>query len=213
MSIFKDYLNESIKEYNYRVKTISILDNEAMDKMESILRKYDLKDVSSARKTPLQEHPLEFYNERNKEVYIVDVTLGMPISAHVLRSELQEVLGVYEGSIVVRAENDPIELQTQDINNDDEYKVKLSTESEYNADEQIEEDPSYGDDHNQKFLSRIARARIQMRSDVAAEKAAFNKGHDGVTPHYGNAGDNSVKGDMARTGNYDDERNTKNGVR
>ena len=213
MGTFRDYLNESIKEYNYRVKTILPLDNDAMDKMESILRKYDLQDVSSARKTPLQEHPLEFYNERNKEVYIVDVVLGMPISSFVLRSELQDVLNTYEHAIVVRAENDPIELETQNINDkDDNYETKLSTDSEYNKNEQVDEDPSYGDEFNQKFLSRIARARVQLQSDVAAEKASFNDGHDGVKPHYGKGSDRN-KRDMARTGNFDDDRNAKDGVR
>lgn len=212
MSIFKEYLNESIKEYNYRIKSILPLDDEAMDQIESILRKYDLQDITRPRKTPLQEHPLEFYNERNKEVYIIDTALGMPISAYVLHSELKDVLNTYEGAIVVRSENDPVELQSEELNKDEEYQVKLSTESEYNTDEQIDEEPSFGDEYNEKFLSRIARARQSLKTDVAKDAAKFNDGHDGIKPHSGKtAGDNSV--DMAKAGNFDDERKIKNGVR
>ena len=213
MSMFKDYLHESIKEYSYRIKAICVIDDDALDKLDSVLRKYDLLDISNVHITQLQEHPLEFYNERNKQVYIVDVTLGMPISSYVLRSELQEVLNTYESAIIVRAENDPIELQTQEIENkkDKEYETKLSTNSEYNEDEQIHEDPAYGDDYNKKFLSRIERAQLKIKSEVKSDNAEFNKGHDGVIPHYGKQSKDSS--DVAKTGNFDDTGKMKNGAK
>lgn len=214
MSVFKKYLAESYKEYNYRIKSILPLTDQAMDMIESVLRKYDLKDITNPRKTPLQEHPLEFYNERNKEVYIVDVTLGMPMSSYVLHAELKEALNTYESSIVVRSENDPIEIQTQMEKEKEgkEYETKLSTESDYHDSEQIKEEPAYGDDYNQKFLSRIAKAKIALATDVAKDDSEFNRDHDGVKPHYGKAAsDNSI--DLAKNGNFDDERKTKNGVR
>lgn len=214
MSVYKQYLKESTKEYHYRIKTLVPLEEEQMNAIETVLRKYDLKDSSKARRTPLQEHPLEFYNQKNKEVYIVDTVLGMPASTYVLQQELKEVLKTTEEAIVVRADNEPIEVYTQQLLDADEKEkfVKLSTSGEYNTDEKITEEPDFGDSYNEKFLSRIARTRIKIESEIADEGAKFNDGIDGVKPFYGTPSKKDT-GKVAPLGNYDDEADIKNGIR
>ncbi len=211
-SVYKQYLKESTKEYHYRIKTLVPLEEEQMNAIETVLRKYDLKDSSKARRTPLQEHPLEFYNQKNKEVYIVDTVLGVPASTYVLQQELKEVLKVTEDAVVVRADNEPIEVYTQQLLDAGEKDTRLSTNSEYNADEQITEEPDFGDSYNEKFLSRIARARIKIDSEVKAENAAFNKDMDGVKPFYGTPSKKDAD-KVAPLGNFDDDSNIKNGIR
>ena len=214
MSMFKQYLQENFKEYHYRIKTIVPLEGEHLDMIESILRKYDVKSVSKVVKTPLQAHPLEFYEETNKEVYILDVVTGMPLSTFILQNELVDALNTYEKALLVRGANDPIEMQTQEIldRQDKDYEVKLSTSPDYLKSEESDEPPAFGDDFNQEMLSSMARARLKVASDVKADDAAFNKGIPGVKPVYG-AGSKSKGPNVAPTGNYDDEKDIKNGVR
>lgn len=210
--MFKQYLEENLKDYHYRLKTIVPINDTGMDRIESVLRKYDVKDISKVRKTQLQEHPLEFYNETNKEVFIVDVTLGMPISSQILHQELTHALETYEGAVVVRADNEPIEMYTVELNNagKDDKKPLMSTEPE-SGDTRIEEEPLYGDTHNEKFLSRIARAKLTIDSEVIPDNAEFNKNHDGVRPHYGKP--DTTDSNMPDTGNFDDDRKSKDGIR
>lgn len=201
MSLYKKYLEESLKEYRYRIKTVFPLETNEQNKIESVLRKYDLKDVSAPRRTPLQEHPLEFNNISNREVFIVDAVLGMPASAQQLHSELYDALDVPGGELVVRSDSDPIELQTEQLNNEEEYETKLSTDPNYQGKEQVEGEAPYGDEYNQKFLSRIARAKAKVDSDVSSENAEFNKDMPGVKPAYDekDAGDHSV---VTHRGNF-----------
>lgn len=211
-SVYKQYLKESTKEYHYRIKTLVPLEEDQMNAIETVLRKYDLKDSSKARRTPLQEHPLEFYNQKNKEVYIVDTVLGIPASTYVLQQELKEVLRTTEDAVVVRADNEPLEVYTQQLLDDEEKEVRLSTDEEYNADEQLTGDPDFGDSYNEKFLSRIARTRIKIESEIADEGAKFNDGIDGVKPFYGTPSKKDA-GKVAPLGNYDDDSDLKNGIR
>lgn len=211
MSLYKQYLQESYKEYNYRIKTVVPLDSKKMDCIERVLDKYDLKDITSPRRTPIQENPLEFYDVFNTEVYILDTTLGMPASPYVLQQEMKNALMVPEEHIVIRGDNDPIELYTKQLNDEKEFlengekrKPRLSTNEEYDDDEQIKEEPGYGDAYNEKFLSRIARARMDIKTDVKSENAEFNKDQPGVKPHYGGQVKSEVKG-VAPEGNYDND--------
>ena len=187
MSKFKQYLNESYKEYKFRIKTIVPLDSAAMDKIEYVLNKYDMTDISAPRETPIQEIPLEFYEIQNTSVFIIDAVTSMPIAPHILLQQLKDILDIPEKFIVVRGENDPIEIYTQEMKDkaDKPYITKLSTDPDYNDDEKSDEEPAFGDEYNKKFLSRIARAKHVVETDVKPENAAFNKDHDGVKPHYG----------------------------
>lgn len=204
MSLYKKYLAESYKEYNYRIKTVAPLSQVNMDKIENVLRKYDMKSITNPRVTPVQENPLEFYNIHNHEVYIVDVVTGMPASTFNLQNELKQVLDVPLDYIVVRADNDPIELYTEQITQEKtDYEVKLSTDPEYNADEGYEE-TAFGDDYNQQFLSRIGKARMKIESEVKDDNAEFNKDIAGVKPHYGTVSSTTAD-KKAPTGNYDTE--------
>ena len=184
MSLYREYLNESTKEYRYRIKTVVPIETNEMNKIENVLKKYDLKDVSTARRTPIQEHPLEFVNISNREVYILDANLGMPASTQQLHSELYDALEVTADYIVVRSESDPILLQTEDANSEEDYETKLSTDSEYLDSEQIKDAPDYGDEYNQNLLSRVARAKVKVESEIGLDKTAYNKDMPGVKPEY-----------------------------
>lgn len=148
-----------------------------MEWIERVLQKYVLLDITKPVKTIMQKHPLDFQDIQNAEVWIVDITCGLPVSAYVLKRELQLALNISENFVVVRGENDPLETETARLNAlndiDDEAHEKglkpaarLSTDSEYDVDEQgILEEPVYGNDYNSKFLETLAK--------VAAERQRY----------------------------------------
>lgn len=174
---FRDYVQEQEKVYNLRIKTVTPIDDGEMEWIERVLQKYVLLDITAPVKTIMQKHPLDFQDIQNAEVWIIDVQCGLPVSAYVLKRELQLALNVSENFIVVRSDNDPLEIETQRLNAKDEIDdeahakglkkaARLSTDSEYDIDEQgVLEEPIYGNDYNSKFLETLAK--------VAAERQRY----------------------------------------
>ena len=65
MSTLKHYLNESAKEYDFKIKIAGDIADDFATRMETALQKYDVKKLSAGKKTPIQEHPLDFPQLKN----------------------------------------------------------------------------------------------------------------------------------------------------
>ena len=55
MSNFKQYLTESTKEYQYKIKVAGDISDDFGARMETALKKYDVKGLSKGKKKPIQE--------------------------------------------------------------------------------------------------------------------------------------------------------------
>lgn len=179
---FYHYLMESDREYFFRIKSIEEIDAEKMDIIERLLTKYELRDITAPQKTVIQDHPLDFYEIQNAEVWWVDVVTGVPVSSYVLQQELRANLKIPEKFIVVRTDNDPLEVETErlralkDMENEAEDKnlqdrSLLSTDSEYQeGDSSVEGDHLYGNEYNQEFLNTLARVSADRSNHVVNPK-------------------------------------------
>lgn len=166
---FRQLLEESETEYSYRIKTIVELNDEQMASLENILQKYELISMEKPFKTVMHQHPLDFADVEHAEVFIIDVKTHLPVSAYVLQQELRAVLRIPEKYIVVRTDNDPMEVETsrqqalQQIEQEAREKgfepaSLLSVESEYpEAEYSIPGEEMYGDQYNSKFLEYLAQ--------------------------------------------------------
>lgn len=184
---FRDYIQENEREYHMRIKSVAPLDENEMPYIERVLDKYVVKDMTQPKKTILQKHPLDFPDIQNAEVWIIDVTTALPVSSYVLQQELKLALNLPEKYLVVRGDNEPLEVYTQQMNANDEIDLKamedelspasrLSTKSHYDEDEQInlEDDSLYGNEYNSRFLETLAK--------VKAERKKFVVDRDGYDP-------------------------------
>lgn len=203
MKTFYQYLAESVKEYKYRVKTIVPLDDGALKRMETCLAKYDLVSFAKPKKTIVQNHPLDFKNVSQAEVVIVDFVLRMPVTSYALLQEIRKLLGINENQIVVRGENEPVELEAQKIiadleaaKEDKPAMLDDATYSEYDAEKEV----AYGDEYNKKLLNYLAQIAADRDEALAVEQTEpvkalfgwlkpntevaddFNKDHDTVKP-------------------------------
>ena len=66
MKSFRSYLVESEQTYKFRIKLANELSAETMDALETALEKYEVASISKPKKTPIQEHPMDFQT-LNKE--------------------------------------------------------------------------------------------------------------------------------------------------
>jgi len=127
MSTFSQYLTESTKSYDYKIKVAGPIADDFANKMETALQKFEVAKMSAGKKTPIMTQPLDFPQLSNEEVTIYDVTTNYPVSVR----ELKEYLGVYmnlpQTHIVVRKPGEPTE-EYQDqmqVAKNSEYQNKL----------------------------------------------------------------------------------------
>jgi len=127
MSTFQDYLTESTKSYDYKIKIAG--DPKDIDKnaLETALQKFDLASMSAGKTTPIMTLPLDFPALSNEQVTIFDVTTNYPESPRVMHEYLSDLLRIPATHIVVRKPGEPTE-QYQDemqVAQKSEYQNKL----------------------------------------------------------------------------------------
>lgn len=179
----KSYIAETERVYRYRVKTVAVLDDYAMDRLERTIMKYDPVDISRPRKLMMQKAPLDFTTVDAAEIYVTDLTLALPASSYVLQKELGKVLGLPETHIIVRGYNDPTEIENERLVAGAELNAEaiekgmkpeaLLNDSEYSEAQQTGE--LYGDAYNAKFLDYLkgVQKEREAESKVDAPNALF----------------------------------------
>jgi len=169
MKSFKDYLVESERKYDFRIKIASAnIDEHAVDRLEQFLSKYDLIEMSNPKKTIIQENPLDFYELTNVDVTIIDILTRLPVSSYVLQQDIKALLSLPDRYVVVRSSDDPIENQTNrlaDINAINQTAEKdglqpaslLSTQSSSDENEMsVNGAKLYGNEYNFNLLKYLA---------------------------------------------------------
>jgi hypothetical protein len=208
MKSFKDYLQESQRVFNFRLKTVVPLEQKHRDILEKVLDKY--KPVNFTEyKTIFQKAPMDFApNVDHAEVYIIDFTLGLPISSYLLRQEIRAAWGVQEDYVLIKSENDPLEVYNQRMEiekelDDEAAKKGLRPASKLGvtgAYPEYEQTPNtknlYGNEYNSKFLELLAKTASERKEnrieppaplfsfldypEVGVETDHFNKNIDGA---------------------------------
>lgn len=155
------YLSKIEQTYSYRFKTLVPLEDYRMTQFEDAIRKYRPRKVQPVIKTPLQAQPLDFSGHQNKEVYIVDFDTELPASAYILQQDIRQHFNVPEEFIIVRASNEPTEVESLRINAfaemDEEAKKKgmypasLLQQDSYPEASDIKSDRYYGNRYNNRL--------------------------------------------------------------
>jgi len=166
---FTSYVAATKSDYKYVLKfAIHEMTNEMIDMLESCLKKYDLKQASAFRKTPIQESPLDFPNIKNTAVHICDLTLGYPGSLDFLRTYICNNMGISPQQLAVYSENDPRQIETDLYldRNSPEFKEKYKTH--LGSDYEESDAPAYGEKYNTSFLKELEKVSKE-RSVITVE--------------------------------------------
>lgn len=158
---FTSYVAETKREYKYVLKfAVHDMPDSLIDILESSLSKYDLREASAFRKTPIQESPLDFPNIKNTPVFICDITLGYPGSLDFLRTYICNNLGISTSQLAVYSENDPRQIETDLYleRSSEEYKEKYKTRLGSDYEETGDKD-MYGEKYNLTFLKELDQVR------------------------------------------------------
>jgi hypothetical protein len=236
MKTFLQHLMESDRAFTYRLKFACDLSKDNIEQIKNLLTKYELREFVGPKKTIIQENPLDFPDLRNVEVTIVDIVTGAPISPYILQQELRTNLKFNEKFIVVKSENDPLEIETKRVlaNKDidaEAAKKHLENASLLNITEVYPEDELsipgkelYGNEYNAAFLNTLATVAATRKEEVIQPKSPLFDYLDIKTPEEDNDFNKDIVDapkvvpwwkaktvktiDRAPSGNFDDEGQT-----
>lgn len=153
MKSFADFLTESTRQYNFRIKVAGTLSDMQIDRLESAMEKWGVQSIAKPKVTPIQKHPTDFANLKEIEVSIMDMTLDYPAAPHEIIARMAEYCSITPDHIRVFGEDDPnqadLEAQqeaSEEIE-DEKYEVQLTAPYPKSA-----KNLPAGDKHTQKFL-------------------------------------------------------------
>jgi len=165
MTDFKQYLAESTKEYNYKIKVAGDLSEDFGSKLETALKKYEVKTLSKGKKTPIQEMPLDFPHLKNQAVTIFELTTMYPASVFELRTLVADSMRLHSNQIVVRKPGEPTEEYQEEMKAKAEKKSEFKSmlqDIEYKDAPKVKADEVYGDKANQSLLKELLKARKEI---------------------------------------------------
>ena len=127
MKNFADYLTESKKTYEFKIGIAGPLPEGCVDKIETALKKFNVVKMTSGKKTPIQENPLDFPKLQNMEVTYWDTEIEYPTTSHILEEYLSNFCNIPHTHVIVRNANDP-RIEYQKENDDAPYETMLTKE-------------------------------------------------------------------------------------
>jgi hypothetical protein len=203
MSTFKEYLSESVKTYEFKIKIAGDLP-EGFDKaMKTALMKYDCASISKGKRIPIQEAPLDFPEMKHSHVTIFDISCRYPATPQTLTEYLVDQLKIARGGIRVRNTR---EQENIDDNVEAMNRIGSSTESILNKpyDNEGAQD-QVGDKKVLNFLKELGKISHKgeqvkgVNDDILAksspeEKSATNSDNMGTTSPIGSNKADPFKG-------------------
>jgi len=164
MRSFVDILTETKKVYPFKIGIAGTLPEHFVDILETALEKYSLGKMSSGKKTPIQERPLDFPQLQNMEVTYYEVELSYPTTASVLQEYIGQCCGLTQSHVIVRNPNEPQE-RYQEKTKETKYETLLTKEDLGGESAQ----KSVGSGHVMDLLKELEKARKE-RADSTQEK-------------------------------------------
>jgi len=176
MSTFKDYLTESTKSYDYKIKIAGEPKDIDKNALETALQKFDLASMSAGKSTPIMTMPLDFPRLSNESVTIFDVTTNYPESTRTMHEYLSDILRIPMTHIVVRKPGEPTEEYQNDMEvaKKSEYANKLH-DIEYKDAPKVNAEDYHSTKANMGLLKELLKDR---ESKYEVQKGSDNKVQD-----------------------------------
>ena len=155
MKSFTEYLTESKKQYDFRIKIAGEMSTEQEDNMKRLLGRFTNENTLTGfkkSKKPIQAVPLDFPQVKNCEVNIYEVTLDFPTTQHELTEYLATELGIGKHSLVVRRPGEPSEEYQTPA---EEREGALLLDPDYKEAPNAQFENFYGDKYNSGFVKEL----------------------------------------------------------
>jgi len=155
MKSFTEYLTESKKQYDFRIKIAGDMTAEKEDTMKRLLGRFTNENTLTGfkkSKTPIQAVPLDFPQVKNCEVNIYEITLDFPTTQFELTEYLATELGIGKQYLVVRR---PGEASEEYQTPAEEREGALLLDPDYKESPNAQFENFYGDKYNTGFVKEL----------------------------------------------------------
>ena len=158
MSTFTQYLAESTKSYDYKIKIVGASKDIDKNALETALQKFDLANMSAGKTTPIMTQPLDFPMLSNEQVTIFDVTTNYPTTSREMKEYLSDIMRIPATHIVVRKPGEPTEQYQADMQIKSEYRNKLH-DIEYKDAPKVNAEDLHSTKANMSLLKELLKDR------------------------------------------------------
>ena len=141
MKAFDQYLVEAEKEYAFRLRVATDLEEGAIDRIENRLKKYEAFSISSPKKTMFQASPPGFSHLPGAELNIIDFKTRQAVAPHVLQQDIIEASELPESHVRVNNANEPLIEETPEASDQTDENAKSLLEEPY---EKADNSHAYG---------------------------------------------------------------------
>jgi hypothetical protein len=154
MKSFKEYLTESKKVYEFKVKLAGDYEKDASSAIKEALSRFKVESCSAGRRTPIQEAPVDFPYEKNSNVTMFDITLAYPATSVQVQSLLADKLGIPASKINVLNLHEQLEVA---INHEHDKKSGESLlDKDYEASNHQD---LVGSKHSMALLKQLSKSK------------------------------------------------------
>ena len=182
MSTFKQYLTESAKSYDYKIKVAGAPKDIDKTRLETALQKFELAKMSAGKTTPIQKLPLDFPQLSNESVTIFDVTTNYPASVREMKEYIADYMNISPACVVVRKPNEPSEeyQEQMQVAEKSEYVNRLR-DIEYKDAPKVNAEEFHSTKANMSLLKELLKDR-QEDKDMPKENPNIQSKEEVATP-------------------------------
>ena len=170
MKSFKEYLTESKKVYEFKVKIVKELPKDCLKQLKEALSEYDPAGISAGKTAPISKHYHDFPNHKNVSMTIFDVTLNYPANTQQVKNAVAAKLGIHESEIKVLTTHEDLETEINHQHDNASGKAFLGTDYEASNHQDL-----VGDEHKLSFLKGIQSLSRGMSEVTGTNDQLFAK--------------------------------------
>ena len=154
MKSFKEYLTESKKVYEFKVKLAGDCPKDSSAKIKAALQQFKVASVSSGKSTPIQETQTDFPELKNVSMTVFDVTTDYPATSLQVRSMVSEHSGISASSVKVKSLAEEAEYEINHQHDEKSGKALLGTDYEASNNQDL-----VGEKHAMQFLKELNKEK------------------------------------------------------
>jgi hypothetical protein len=161
MKSFKQYLTESIRTYEYKIKIAGEPTKNWLDLFCHNLQKFDPVKISDPKSTPIQKDPYGFPNIKNQSITIIDVEFRYPVIEPMVK-QLGNLLNYDENNIrlVQKHFDDGIENEAK------QYENQLEDSPILDKNDMSDSGKDASKEYAEQYMSRIREAEKKDKLEM-----------------------------------------------